>query len=420
MSRLEHPVVNPSTNPDDVPVVVELIACPSALPRPIGAVAEMTYRHDAWTPDEIATLRRLFADDVPVTEIAALLGRGRAGVADRIYLLGLRRHTARAWTEWDDAELIRRYGQEAAATIASDLGRSCRATYVRAALLGLAQESPPPWTAWEDAQLRAGYETAIPVAEIAAIIGRPRSGTASRASTLCLRHPDSPRDWTPTEIERAFALHDAGHSYTAIGRMLGEEGFAPRTKNAMQAMMAKTGQGRGWGRFWTPEEDALLIAAYARGESLTPLQRWLVRSGFSIRWRAEYLKLRGTHANSSGWRTGPDWTEADLDRLRRDYGRVPTAELARQMGRSKAAILTRANVLGLAHGYIRPWSEEDKAALRIAHEHGIAVSDLALALGRNLAAVHKYAAKHGYAFGRWRRRSPAPSLYDILALDAPI
>lgn len=104
----------------------------------------MTWRKDAWTPDEIATLRRLFADDVPVTEIAEVLGRGRQGVRDRIYVLGLRRHSQRPWNELEDEELIRRYGDEATAGIAADLGRSCMATYARAALLGLARTGAPP------------------------------------------------------------------------------------------------------------------------------------------------------------------------------------------------------------------------------------------------------------------------------------
>ncbi|MDX3911029.1 MAG: hypothetical protein QHC67_14590 [Sphingobium sp.] len=409
-------------DPDDTPIVVELVACPASLPlpplSPAGAPGEMTWRKDAWTPDEIATLRRLFADDVPVTEIAEVLGRGRQGVRDRIYVLGLRRHSQRAWNELEDEELIRRYGNEATAGIAADLGRSCMATYARAALLGLARTGAPPWTPWEDAQLRFGYETGIPIAEIAVLIGRSHCGVATRATLLGQRHKHMPRDWSPAEIERALALQEAGHSYTRIGKILGQEGHTTRSKSAMKAIMRKIGEGRGWGRAWTAEEDELLKAAYASGQSLTHLQRGLSRSAHSIRWRARYLGLTGTHANRAGWRTGPDWSEADLDRLRRDYGRMPTADLARDMGRSKAAIFTRANLLGLSHGYQRPWSEDDKAALAIAHARAIDIRDLADALGRKVAAVHKYAAKQGLAFGRRKRAATPKSLPEILALDA--
>src|SRR3546814_5019677 len=40
----------------------------------------------------------------------------------------------------------------------------------------------------------------------------------------------------------------------------------------------KLGYGRGWGRPWSAEEDALLSRAYAQGLSLTPLKQQLGRS----------------------------------------------------------------------------------------------------------------------------------------------
>src|SRR3546814_2991787 len=36
----------------------------------------------------------------------------RSAVAERVTLLGLRRNSARPWTEFDDAELVRRYGSD--------------------------------------------------------------------------------------------------------------------------------------------------------------------------------------------------------------------------------------------------------------------------------------------------------------------
>ena len=406
-------------NPDQEPILVELVACPTNLPRPQGTIAEMTYRAGAWTPDDLRNLRRMFAEDASIEAIAAALGRGRAGVADRICVLGLRRHSTRPWTEMEDTDLSRRYGQVATATIASELGRSCAAVYARAGLLDLTEGNAPPWTEWEDAQLRSGFATGVPTAKIASIIGRPHSGLVSRASKLGLRHPSHSPDWSDAEIERAIALSEGGHRYGTIRGLLAGEGFPSRTRPAFQAMMNRTGHGTGWGRAWTQEEDELLTRAYQTSASLTPLRHRLGRSQFSIRWRAEYLGLRGTHANRNGWRTAPDWTDADLDQLRADYGRVPTPELARRMGRTRASLTTRANVLGLVHGYHRAWSPDERRALLIAHEHDIAISDLAVALGRNFAGVHKYAAKQGLGFGRRPRRDAPPTLADILALATP-
>ena len=313
-------------NPDQEPILVELVACPTLLPRPQGGIAEMPYRTGAWTPDDQRELRRLFAEDAPIEEIATALGCGRAGVADRICVLGLRRHSTRPWTEMKDADLSRRYGQVATATIASELGRSCAAVYARAGLLDLTEGNAAPWTDWEDAQLRAGYAADVPTAKIAAIIGRSHCGLVSRASKLGLRHPSHSPDWSIAEIERAIALSEAGHRYGAIKDLLVAEGYPRRSRPASQGMMNRTGHGTGWGRFWTQEEDELLTRAYRTGASLTPLRHRLGRSQFSIRWRSDYLGLRGTHATRNGWHTAPDWTEADLATLRADYGRIPTGE----------------------------------------------------------------------------------------------
>ena len=83
------------------------------------------------------------------------------------------------------------------------------------------------------------------------------------------------------------------------------------------------------------------------------------------------------------------------------------------MGRTKASITTRANVLGLVHGYIRPFSDDESRALEIAFRTGVSIADLALALDRKAMSVSKYATNHGYHFGRRPRR--AVTLEGLLA-----
>ncbi|MGW8192112.1 hypothetical protein [Sphingomonas hankookensis] len=404
---------------NDAPLLVELVACPGLVPSGSGPLAEMRFRGEAWTPAETETLRSMFAADAAPDDIAAALGRGRYGVRDRIARLGLRRHSSRPWGEMESEELIRRYGTDPTAVIASDFARSCAAIYARAAVLGLTEGNPPEWTPWEDAQLRAGYAIGVPGAMIAAIIGRPLFGLRTRASTLNLRHPNHPTGWSDAEIDRAATLIEEGHRYVSIRAMMADEGFPVRTRPGFNQMARVTGMSRGWGRAWTPEEDELLARAYRDGASLTPLLTRLGRTRCSIRWRADHLRLRGTHAHRDGFRGGPVWTEADLATLREHYGKVPMDDLAACMGRTKASLFTRANLLGLVHGYHRPWSDDEHRALALAHANGVALADLVAALGRGYAAVHKYAAKQGFRFERRPRRDPAPSLTDILALGDP-
>lgn len=403
---------------DLAPDIVELVPCPERAVAG-GRLREVAYRPDAWAPDEIATLEQLFSDDVAIDAIAETIGRGIHGVRDKIATLGLRRNSHRAWSEDEDAWLTREYGSRPASALAQDLGRACTAVYARAGVLGLTEGNSPRWTEWEDAQLRAGFDRAIPVAQIAALVGRPLSGTITRASNLGLRHPNNPPGWTEAEAARALTLAAEGHRYLAIIETMAAEGFPRRTKAGFGPRLRKLGYGRGWGRQWTPDEDALLSRVYAEGQSRTPLIERLGRTTSSINWRVEHLGLRGTHANRDGFRGGPVWTDTDIAMLREHYGKMPMLELATMMGRTKASLFTRANILGLVHGYHRPWTDDERRALALAHAHDVALPDLVAALGRNYAGVHKFAEKQGFAFARRTRWKPTPTLQDILALAAP-
>jgi hypothetical protein len=53
-----------------------------------------------------------FHADHSFDDIARELGRSRASIASCVADLGLRRHSQRSWLEWEDGELLRRYGEE--------------------------------------------------------------------------------------------------------------------------------------------------------------------------------------------------------------------------------------------------------------------------------------------------------------------
>ncbi|ALR20144.1 MULTISPECIES: hypothetical protein [Sphingobium] len=396
---------------------------------PTAPLVELAFRTDAWLPDETSRLRAAFADDRTIDEIATMLGRPRAGVATRIHDLGLRRNSRRSWSDWDDEEMARCYAHVPTATLAARLGRGVSALYARARLLGLSEPGSPPYSGWEDAQLRAGYEKGVPVAQISSLIGRPLSGVIARASVLGLRHACQPDDWSDAEMTRALNLATTGARYMAIARMLAHEGFPERNSRSLGQRLRMLGYGRGWGRAWIAEEDDLLRHAYATGASLTPLRERLGRSSHSIRWRAEALKLRGTHVRRDGFRQGPVWTAEDEARLRADYGKIPTREIAEALGRGLRAVLYRANHLGLVHGFMRPFSSDEDRAIQNAWLHGVSMVDVAEALGRDPAVIGKHAARIGYRFNdparpsrgpRTRRASRAPVTLDsLLALDPP-
>lgn len=404
--------------------IVELVACPAHAPTPLR---EITFRANAWLPDEDARLRAMFAADDAIGDMATALGRGLHAIRARIDLLGLRRNSTRPWTEAEDAELVERYRTVSCAQLALELGRSVPAVYARAGLLSVSEFAAPDYDEWEDAQIRAGFAAGVPVAQIAALIGRPFLGVQSRAHDLRLRHASSPPGWSDEEVQRALELAHAGHRYTAIIDTLEAEGFPRRSKIGFGLKLRGLGYGRGWGRAWTDDEDELLRRAYADGTSLTPVLEHMGRTRSSIRWRVEHIGLQGTHPKRDGFRQGPVWTAEQDDRLREAYGKVPTKDLAAELGRGKLAVCQRANVLGLVHGYCRPWTDEERLAVRIGHARGLSVTVLARAIGRDVAVVSKQAIRLGLPFkgravkasrGRLDQREQ-PTLSAIVAMGLP-
>ncbi len=406
--------------------LVELVPCPEpARDGPGAALREVAFREDAWLPGDIDDLRQRFAADEDLQAVADALDRSLAAVRTKVHDLGLRRNSSRPWTGMDDATLAEHYGHEATSTIAATLGRSCGAVYARAGLLGLT-EGAAPYAPWEIAQIRVGYALGTPVAQLGVLIGRPASGIATVASRLQIRHANGPRSWSGAEQQRALELAETGLRYTVIADRMHEEGFPRRSGHTVGQTLRRLGYGRGWGRPWLPEEDDLVRDAYAHNKSLTPLRSRLGRSRTSIAWRAGELELQGTHARPNGWRTEPSWTAEDIAVLRRDYGTVPTPELARRLNRPKAGIYTKAWSLRLQHGFMRAFSVDEERAIRIARDHGVSLTDLGAALSRDPGVVSKHAIRMGIPFSARTKRAPrgprrdrAPiTLEALLAMDA--
>jgi hypothetical protein len=339
---------------------------------------EVRFNARAWLPEERETLRTMFEAGQPVETIADKLGRGLAGVKDKMWQLGLRRKSTLPWTELETDELVRRYGRESAATIAQDLGRT----------------------------VRAGYERGIRPAAIAELIGRSLGATMTKACDLGIRHPDTPPNWSEAEITRALQLANLGRPYGEVSEQLQREGFPRRTKGAFGLAIRKLGYARGWGRPWTPEEDDLLRLAYSDGASLTPLITRLGRSRSAIAGHAKELGLQGSHAIKAGWFTEPAWTEEDEARLRAGYGKTPTKRLASELGRELRAVYCRANHLGLKHPWMRAFTDEDAKLVQIAWARGVALQDLADAMCRDRAVVSKFAIRQGFRFSDLDRPAP--------------
>lgn len=362
---------------------------------PASPLREIDYRSTAWLPSEIDMLREMFLADRPIEEIAGAVGRTFQATRTRIWELGLRRNSSLPWSEIEDAELARRYRDEPAARIAGEFGRSPAAIYARGSALGLSEPINPDYEPWEDAQIAAGYAAAIPCRQLAALLGRPVSGLMTRASTLRLRHPSLPPDWSDEEARRAMELAETGLLYSKIRRQLVQEGFPPRSKQGFGQKLRILGYGRGWGRPWMPDEDEIVKRAYRNSESLTPLVAQLGRTRTAICWRSRALGVAGTHKSKAGFRQGPDWSAEHNARLREAYGKVPMEELAAELGRTVRQVYMHAWQLKISAGYNRRFTPEDDAAIRQAVTAGDDLRTLAKPLDRQIDAIQRRAKRLG-------------------------
>jgi hypothetical protein len=170
---------------------------------------------------------------------------------------------------------------------------------------------------------------------------------------------------------------------------------------------------------WSQEEDDRLRDAYASGERIDLVAEELGRTERAAYSRAKKLYLTHPRDIKGGFITRPTWSSSEDALLRQLYGEVPTAELPERIGRSLRSIYSRAFELDLKHGYQRQWTRTDLRVLKIGHDRGLAVADIADALGRKACSVSKYATTHGLKYGR-RPLLVAPiSIEDILKLAEP-
>lgn len=299
-----------------------------------------------WSAREDRTLRRLYARNAPVSEIATRLGRsGDAVVARRSALAIPARPRSRPWTAWEEtllratvsaglplsviaARLDRSRDQvrtrsrhllrprpparpyaasedeairhsstvgEDLEAVARRLGRSADAVRLRAQRLGVHEPRKRfRWQEWEDVLVRDGYTAALTCAEIAAQLPRrTASGVSARARRLGVA--TYARRWSAGDDQQLAQLLAVGVPVEQAALELGRTPEAIRQRAARRGMVRRaSGQEPRDSRRWTPEEDQLLRLH----PTLNParLAQLLNRSDRAI---CQRLRMLGARARSS-------------------------------------------------------------------------------------------------------------------------
>jgi len=210
---------------DQIPVVqiaVRLGRTADALVARRRSLRIASRRASAWTPREEAWLRAGTAARLSASVLAERLGRSTEQVRSRRRKLSGRRPPGRRYLAQED-EAIRVYlkAQGDLAALAVRLGRSPDALRLHARHLGLySPASRRRWSGWEDALIRDGYTSALPCAEIACQLpDRTAASVTARARKLAL--VTYARRWSNQDDQRLAHLTARG---STLARIVHESG----------------------------------------------------------------------------------------------------------------------------------------------------------------------------------------------------
>lgn len=248
------------------------------------------------------------------------------------------------------------------------------------------------WTSAEDHVLARLYADGIPLAAIAAQLGRSPDALVARRHALGVA-PRRGRTWSPRIDALLVASARDGVPASVLAQRLGLPADAVRRRRRQLVAPAPAA------RRYRPEEDAALRAALATGHRVEELAGALGRSGQALRLRARVLGLTAVERRVR-------WT-AEEDRLvRAGYAAgLRCAAIAAELPhpRSAEAVAARARKLGLAT-YARLWTAADDGSLRRLVAAGVALEDAAEALARTPEALRRRARKLDLPAPRRRAR----------------
>ena len=237
----------------------ELGRSPDAIVARRKALRIPPRRTRIWSAREDDLLRAGTAAGVSATVLGALLGRSPDRVRARRRMLIGRRPAGRPYLSHEDEQIrICVTGDGDLAGVARRLGRTPDALRLRAKQLGL--HDPPPrrrWSDWEDAIVRDGYTSALPCGEIArGLPGRTAASVAARARRLGL--VGYARRWTADDDRRLVRLVARGDALEDIAQWLNRTPEAVRRRATRLGIAPRPSPALRRAQRWTREEDELL------------------------------------------------------------------------------------------------------------------------------------------------------------------
>lgn len=254
------------------------------------------------------------------------------------------------------------------------------------------------WTDAEDAVIRAGYAHNLTLPEIrqqlidAGFRERVISGISVRSRMLGCASSRVTTVWSPEEDAIVVDAYSAGVRIADIVIRLAEAGF-DRPFGGIQMRAIHLGVSGDRVNRWTDAETAIAKAGLDAGKPDREILEDLRQAGFA-RGPTAIAKFSKKHNYN---RASAPWTAAEEAVLRARYSeRVPPADICQELGKTAAAVRTRAHQLGLKQRV--PWAHEERQTLIDGCERGERLIDVATRIGRPYPNVSAEARRLGLSF----------------------
>jgi hypothetical protein len=294
-----------------------------------------------WSRAEDQSLRRLYADQVSVEQIALELRRSPDAVVARRQSLGIApRRRSRPWSPGEDALLSAGTSAGvAAASLAQRLNRSPEQVRARRRTLVAPGPRARPYLAHEDEAIRTCLAERGSLVELAGRLGRSADAVRVHAQQLGVHRPPSRRRWTDWEDALLRDGYTGARGCAQIARQLPHRSAASVSARAHNLGLAT------YARRWSTNDDQRLAHLTARGATLEEAAQQLGRTPEAIRSHTARLAIKPPPPAPAP-RSARRWTGEEDELLRLHYALNP-GRLAELLGRSDAAVCRRLCALGL-------------------------------------------------------------------------
>lgn len=282
---------------------------------------------------------------------------------------------------------------------------------LRVAALGLsaARRRRREWTPGEDAIIRDGYAAGKTLREIADALAasgldRPSmSALSQRGQALGVVSARAAARWTEEEDAIVVDAYARDVRIADIVDLLLGAGYQ-RHRNAIQMRAIALGLSTDRVNYWTEPEKAIAIAGLEAGKPHREILADLKTAGFH-RGVTAIFKFAQKHNFN---RAADPWTAEDIARLRALYEKpTPVKELSAILGKTEAAIRTKAHMLGLRQR--TAWSDAERQILIDAQASGKTLVEAAALIGRPYVNVAGMARNLQLDFRRRKGADNSPS-----------